>query len=128
MEFEQSISLPPVAESARTARLFVRLFLDDPVPPPIAEIAVLLTSELVSNAVLHAGPHPPNAEIGLRVSTTTQRVRVEVNDHSETSPTVGDGAFDKPSGRGMHLINRLASRWGIEPYTHGKTVWFAIDF
>lgn len=128
MEIEQRISLAPVAESARAARLFVRLLLDAPVPPPIAEMAVLLTSELVANAVMHAGPHSANAEIGLKVTTTTQRLRVEVNDHSETCPIVGDGATNKPSGRGMRLVERLASRWGVDPGTHGKTVWFAIDY
>jgi anti-sigma regulatory factor (Ser/Thr protein kinase) len=124
----QSISLPPTGEGVRAARRFVRLFLDEPVPPPVAETAVLLTSELVANAVQHAGPHAPDATIGLRVTSTTKHVRVEVDDHSGTNPTIGDGATGNPSGRGMLLVNRLASRWGIERGSRGKTVWFAIDF
>jgi anti-sigma regulatory factor (Ser/Thr protein kinase) len=127
MGAEQSISVAPVAGSVRTARSFVRLFLDDPVPPSTAEAAVLLTSELVTNAVLHAGPHAPGAEIALRVSSTSESVRVEVTDHSATMPTVGDGALDKLCGRGMLLVIRLASAWGVEPRADGKKVWFSID-
>ena len=40
---------------------------------------------------------------------------------------LGDGAADKPGGRGMLLVNGLASVWGIERRPNGKTVWFAID-
>ncbi|MCU1392139.1 MAG: ATP-binding region ATPase domain protein [Ilumatobacteraceae bacterium] len=127
MEAEQSISVAPVPGSVRTARSFVRLFLDDPVPPSMAEVAVLLTSELVANAVLHAGPHARGAEIAVRVASTSEAVRVEVTDHSPTVPTVGDGALDKSGGRGILLVIRLASAWGVDPHGDGKTVWFSID-
>ena len=127
MKAEQSISLAPEAASARAARLFVRLFLADPIPPPVAEIAVLLTSELVTNAFRHAGPHRGSDQFVLRVSSTTNRVRVEVEDHSVALPSVDDRGVDELSGRGMLLVDSLSSSWGVEPGTDGKKVWFAID-
>ncbi|MEO5901580.1 MAG: ATP-binding protein [Ilumatobacteraceae bacterium] len=127
MKAEQSISLAPVAASARAARLFVRLFLADPVPPTVAEIAVLLTSELVTNAFRHAGPHRSSDQLVLHVTSTAERVRVEVDDHSVALPTVDDRAFDMQSRRGMVLVNSLSSTWGVEAGPDGKKVWFAID-
>jgi anti-sigma regulatory factor (Ser/Thr protein kinase) len=90
------------------------------------ETIVLLVSELVSNAVQHGGPHGPGASVGLMVEDHSGGVRVEVTDAGTGDPCPGDGAIDRPSGRGLLLVEALASRWGCNRMAVGKTVWFEL--
>jgi serine/threonine-protein kinase RsbW len=91
------------------------------------DTAVLLVSELVTNAVLHGGPHAPTATIGLAVDVLRDRIRVEVDDAGSNRPVLGDGRPDRPGGRGLMLVQAMASRWGCDPAGVGKTVWFEVD-
>jgi len=91
------------------------------------EDAVLLASEVVTNAIVHGGPHGPAAQVLLRVDSTDARVRVEVHDKCAGFPTVGDGAAGRPSGRGMILVELLSSNWGVIISGAGKIVWFEIE-
>lgn len=72
MTDEQNSFLSPTAESVRTARRYVRLFLDEPVAPPVAETAGLLTSEVVANADQNGGPHAPYSWIELKITLKTE--------------------------------------------------------
>jgi anti-sigma regulatory factor (Ser/Thr protein kinase) len=85
------------------------------------EIAELLTSELVTNAVRHAA-----TEILLRVEVEERTIRVEVKDESTAMPRVRDDVG--VGGYGLRIVDELASRWGIERLPNdGKTVWFELD-
>ena len=86
-------------------------------------MVVLLVSELVSNAILHGGPHAPRATVGLAVAVVADHVRIEVEDAGPNIPVVGDGALDRLTGRGLILVQSLADRWGSEPSDVGKVVW-----
>lgn len=83
---------------------------------------VLLVSELATNAVLHAG----RPELIVRVLTSDSRLRVEVCDGSPDLPAPRDALVGAENGRGLELVEALASRWGVLPNPEGKTIWFEI--
>ncbi|MFF4549442.1 SpoIIE family protein phosphatase [Streptomyces sp. NPDC001435] len=105
-------------EVARARRLvrahLLEWGLDDAV-----DTAELLVSEVVSNAVRHAG----GARIGLRL-VRTDALLFEVTDDEPELPTLlGTGVYDE-SGRGLRVVSRLAREWGASAAGHRKTVWF----
>lgn len=87
----------------------------------------LLASEVATNVVQHAGPHFAGSEMVVVVSTTVGGVRVEVADGHPGVPVVGDGSLDGLSGRGVLLLDALASAWGVIPDSPGKVVWFEVS-
>lgn len=136
-----------------------------------AELACLLVSEIVTNVVIHATPHPVHREFtdtGVRDSETpfdgtpsfdefdedwsdlldevaeadeadaedddkefllrlrkgASRVWVEVFDHDLRLPRIRSAAADDEGGRGLYLVEQLATRWGSRPTPDGKAVWF----
>lgn len=115
--------LAAVPVSARHARAFVRVSLvDRSIPEPPLEDAVLLTGELVSNALDHA-----RAPIRVRVVTGRQLVRIEVHDGSRDPPRLKQVPLDATNGRGLFLVERLADAWGVARTPEGKVVWFEIS-
>ncbi len=119
--------LSPIPHSVRQARRFVRECLADAADAETSEVAVLLTSELVSNAIQHGGPHSPAASVRLSVHASLERFRVEVEDAGQDLPVVGDGAPTAVGGRGLLLVERLADRWGCERLAGGnKVVWIEV--
>lgn len=119
------IALEPTAHSVRSARVFAAGFLDGH-DVHVRETVVLLVSELVSNAVQHGGPYSSTATVALELETRPGLVRVEVTDAGTGDPRPGNGAINHPSGRGLLLVESLASRWGCDRLPVGKTVWFEI--
>lgn len=107
--------------SARTARSFVTQVLAQSPARECAETARLLVSELVTNALLHARS---DVEVIVRVDAT--RVRVEVHDHEERLPFLIAEPGDTIAGRGLHIVEELASGWGAERRRGGKAVWFEL--
>ena len=82
----------------------------------------LLTSELVTNAVVHT-----TTPFVLDVTLEAGVVRVAVEDGGPGEPrAMGPGAASE-HGRGLQLVDDLASRWGTEPLAQGKHVWFELD-
>ena len=115
-----AIALSPIPMSAAVARRFVRSRLDElAVPEPPLEDAVLLTSELVTNALLHA-----RTDLEVRLSTSRHRVRVEVHDGDKHRPRASSAPSDATSGRGLLLVQHVADEWGIDRAVGGKAVWF----
>ena len=110
-------------ESPSTARRFVAHTLNDWDARFDHDNALLLTSELVTNAVLHA----PGA-IVLHVELVQNRLRVAVTDHGPGRPVVH--ALDdltRPSGRGMVIVDAVSTAWGVDALPGGaKSVWFEL--
>ncbi len=121
-------SFEPVGRSVATARSFVR---DTPPGLGFADIvddAVVLTSELVTNAVVHAGTH---AEV--LCLRTEDGVRIEVSDRYPErevplqQSAVSMGSPDREGGRGLQLCAALATRWGVDYTPTHKNVWFQLN-
>lgn len=87
------------------------------------DVAVLLASELVGNAVEHAR----SDAILLVVDQRESRFRVEVHDDLAGRPTPQHADALAPRGRGLMLVERLAAEWGVDPSPRGgKQVWFQL--
>lgn len=88
---------------------------------------LLLTTELVTNAVKHAGVDE-DSKLRLRVEATAQLRRVSVFDPgSTTRPRVKDLDVSEPGGMGLFLVETLSSRWGSDREGDGSTrVWFEL--
>lgn len=83
---------------------------------------MLLTNELVTNAILHA-----DSEIDVLVDVTGDRVRVEVHDAARRAPVRRRGDPTSTAGRGLALVEALASDWGVDTVPgDGKFVWFEV--
>ncbi|MDJ0464758.1 SpoIIE family protein phosphatase [Streptomyces sp. H27-C3] len=121
-------SFDPVGRSVATARAFVRDTLQGWGYSDIVDDAVVLTSELVTNAVVHAG-----TTADVLCLRTEDGVRVEVADRypEREVPLQGTpqhfGSPDREGGRGLLLCAALASRWGVEYAPSTKQVWFQLD-
>ncbi|MEV5802971.1 SpoIIE family protein phosphatase [Streptomyces collinus] len=121
-------SFEPVGRSVATARSFVRDTLQGWGFADVVDDAVVLTSELVTNAVVHAGTH---AEV--LCLRTEDGVRVEVSDRypEREVPVQGSpaamGSPDREGGRGLQLCAALAARWGVDYTPTHKNVWFQLD-
>ncbi|MDQ3146741.1 MAG: ATP-binding protein [Actinomycetota bacterium] len=118
------MELPAIPSSARTARRFVgdALASFGVGGGDLAETAVLLTSELVTNAVLYTG-----GTIEVAVQRADGAVVVSVGDSSTVSPQPRRPGPEDPSGRGLGLVEALSEAWGVEqPSSEGKAVWFLL--
>jgi anti-sigma regulatory factor (Ser/Thr protein kinase) len=85
--------------------------------------AALVISELLSNALRHAGPL---AGSGVRVTwdLDTDTVRVSVSDGGgPTQPHLGQPSLTTTGGRGLRIVARLSRRWGTQCDDEGTTVW-----
>ncbi|MGW0993936.1 ATP-binding protein [Streptomyces sp. NPDC002520] len=90
--------------------------------PGRSEIAELLTSELVTNALVHT-----DDDAVLIAVVSQDALRVEVRDFVARrprlcAPDTGDGTH----GRGLVLVQSLADAWGVRPHDVGKSVWFEL--
>ena len=86
------------------------------------EVAGQLVSELIANAVRHAG----GRTFGLRLVRRSGCVRIEVRDPSRALPCLILGDVDDVGGRGLQLVSTLSQRWGADLMSHGKSVWFEL--
>jgi anti-sigma regulatory factor (Ser/Thr protein kinase) len=117
----------PRPQAAKEARDGVDR-LAERVAPEILDDVRLLVSELVTNSVRH-GAVPQDGRIELRAALTSSAVRVEVIDTSGgfTSAT-RTRSENRAGGWGLYLVQRIASRWGIDSSGEQTTrVWFEID-
>jgi anti-sigma regulatory factor (Ser/Thr protein kinase) len=115
------LRLPPESPSAAAARRFVVAELAAE-PPDVRDAAALLASELVTNAVLHA-----NTDFEVSVTRSPRTLRVEVSDESDRPPVLRNYGLEAATGRGLRLVDRLASSWGVERRGFGKSVWFELE-
>lgn len=120
---------PPeiVAETVPSSVAKIRRFAVDAAlahdPAIDTDVVALLVSELATNAMLHG-----EGQVRVRVLPRSTGVRVEVGDASPQVPARRSPAPDAEGGRGIALVEALASAWGVESSsTSGKTVWFELD-
>ena len=107
---------------ARTARHAAAACCQEAAAGPVCVDAIeLMTSEVVTNALRHGGGR---VSFGLACGPCV--VRVEVADEERAVPVVTDGSFEQEGGRGMLIVDALATDWGVQRTTTGKTVWFEV--
>jgi anti-sigma regulatory factor (Ser/Thr protein kinase)/GAF domain-containing protein len=123
MPQEAVVVLPADGTSPSAARRYVRGFLGDRGLWSLADDALLLVTELVTNAVVHAGT--PSE---LRLRADGGGLRVEVVDRSPGSAPVvrGDADGSREGGRGLFLLDALAQEWGTSHARDRKSVWFRL--
>jgi len=81
----------------------------------------LLVSELVTNALVHAG-----SEAEVAVVLRSDAIRVEVADDSTNPPVLREATPREPGGRGLALVEALSTSWGFDIHDDGKVVWFEV--
>jgi anti-sigma regulatory factor (Ser/Thr protein kinase) len=118
------LELAPDPLSVAVARRWCRSVLGQLGDGEVTEVNTLLASELVSNAVLHAG-----TPCSLHIDVDAERVRVEVHDDDDHLPL--GAAHQDPlgqSGRGLLLVRELSSSYGaLSNPAGGKLVWFEVS-
>jgi anti-sigma regulatory factor (Ser/Thr protein kinase) len=115
-----TLRLPPTDTSASQARRWVTAELGA-APLDVLERAVLLVSEVVTNAVLHA-----ETEIVLSLVTATDHWRIEVADECPDLPAPRHYDLEATTGRGLCFLSALALDWGVTTTQRGKTIWFVL--
>jgi anti-sigma regulatory factor (Ser/Thr protein kinase) len=111
---------PTAASAARRALAKLRSELD----PPLLESLRLLVTELITNAVRHAGAR----KVELLVVVSQPAVRVEVVDPGPGfDPERSTKTRDHHGGWGLFLVDRLADRWGVIQEGEGTRVWFELE-
>jgi anti-sigma regulatory factor (Ser/Thr protein kinase) len=116
-----AFTLPGTPYSVRMARFYVRAALSYHDLGDYAEDAEVVASELVTNAVAHAGAHPVGLE--LTYLEGAGAVAVIVTDCCPLPPVMHAPAGDTEHGRGLHLIDALSARWGWQRQDPGKAVY-----
>jgi anti-sigma regulatory factor (Ser/Thr protein kinase) len=115
------LAFSPVPDAVRTARHALR---DRGLDADMDHTVSLLTSELVGNAVRHAGALDPTDRIVFHARLSEDHVRVEVADHG---PGFDPEVRHESPGFGLRLVDKLATRWGVERTARGCRVWFEVD-
>ncbi len=113
-----SVELPPAAASATRARTLARDQLAAAAPREVIDVVAIVVTELVANAVLHAG-----TPIHLMLDVHPGEIRVEVEDGSSQRATRYEYGPEAVTGRGLALVERLSEAWGVEATPTGKCVW-----
>jgi anti-sigma regulatory factor (Ser/Thr protein kinase) len=112
---------PAAAAEARRQVLATICAWDVPVD---VDVAVLLTSELVTNAIRHQAEET----ITLTITCVCGQLRVDVHDTSRTMPVILDAPADAEAGRGLMLVASLSTDWGVHRTRSGKAVYFTLEF
>ena len=116
-----SVELPPEPASASRARQLARERLRVVCTPDVLDTVALLVTELVTNAILHA-----RTPLQLEIEVHPDRVRLCVEDASLQQPELHHYDTDAVTGRGLALLEQLATSWGVEARPSGKVVWCEI--
>jgi anti-sigma regulatory factor (Ser/Thr protein kinase) len=119
MTDERRFSRSPTSASAarRFARAALRGLADE-----IVDAAVLMVSELATNAIEHA-----ESEFVVRLTRDAAEVRIEVDDDGPGRPRVLAPGLADSSGRGVQIVEAMSRSWGVRSKPPGKTVWFTLS-
>jgi CheY-like chemotaxis protein len=119
---ESRVVLDRVPGAPRLARRFVDETLRRWDCADVLDVVELLVSELVTNAISHARS-PAEVSVVLH----RDRIRIEVEDLSSATPRVKQLESESLNGRGLAIVERLSSAWGVdELQSGGKIVWFEV--
>jgi serine/threonine-protein kinase RsbW len=124
-----SLTIPGRPEHVRQARAFAARTLGElgAAAGALAETAVLLTSELVTNAVRHSRSRAAGGSIAVVILRVPGGVRVEVTDDgSDLSAPIVKGDTFASDGHGLFLVESMAEQWGWLRGVAGTTVWFRL--
>ena len=113
--------LPALPSSAGEARRLLRDALPGEASEEAVDAAALALSEIVTNALVHAG-----TPMRLRVILAPSAVRVELADGSVHLPLPRDYSRAAGTGRGLHMVTEVVDQWGAHHDEDGKVVWFEI--
>ncbi len=120
-----TLTVPGRPEHVREARAFAAKALGD--LHPALDNVVLLTSELVTNAITHSRSRRRGGAVQVVITESEAGVRVEVCDQgSELSAPVVRSEVFASDGHGLFLVQSLADQWGYVRDDNGTTVWFWI--
>lgn len=122
MQTAHELELAAEPDAVPRARHFVVDVLGHRDDADLLSTAELAVSELVTNALLHAGT-------GVRIrllEPDDESVVIEVHDYSRTTPVRSLGGPESMTGRGIALVDMMSHRWGVEPTESGKYVWCEI--
>jgi anti-sigma regulatory factor (Ser/Thr protein kinase) len=115
----QRADLKAVPEARRALRDLLRQWGK----PGRSDVAELLTSELVTNALIHT-----DTDAILTATVSPRGLRVEVRDFVARRPRLRiSNSDDGTHGRGLVLVQSLADAWGVRAHGVGKVVWFELD-
>ena len=117
-------SWPPVPSNVAAARRFVAAALTTwRQPEALVDAVVLVTSEMATNAVLHAG-----SDFEVSVQRLPDGLLLRVNDHSPRPPVQRSCSATSTTGRGTYLLDALCRGWGaVDDGLGGKAVWALLD-
>lgn len=118
-----AVNLPKEVTSVSAARRFLSARLEGGCPPELRDVALLLVSELVTNAVRY-GAEP--IELDVRFSPDGDALKVTVSDANPAPPLLRPDVPEDTGGRGLHLLRALSDDWGHEQQGQGKNVWFTL--
>jgi anti-sigma regulatory factor (Ser/Thr protein kinase) len=118
-----SLTIPGRPDRVSEARAFVRKVIGT--DSPVADTAVLLTSEIVTNAVMHSDSRRAGGSVTVLMIEISGGLRVEVaDDGSDLSAPVVRGDVYASDGHGLYLVQAMADQWGYVRDETGTTVWF----
>lgn len=112
----------PVPASVSAARRFVVSTLSELGVDDYTDAVVSVCSELATNAVLHA-----RTRFTVRITAIDETVRLEVADGSGRRPARRRYSDQATTGRGLAVVERLSTNWGVEPGAAGKCVWASFE-
>jgi anti-sigma regulatory factor (Ser/Thr protein kinase) len=118
-----SVTIPGIPEQVSGTRAFIARVLDR-LPGVDRDAATLLTSELVTNAILHTGSGAPGGTVTVVVIGVPAGVLVEVIDDGSAGTPMVKGDLYATEGQGLLLVQQLATQWGYLRDDSGTTVWF----
>ncbi len=119
-----STTLPPAATSSALGRRFVERTFGEWGVSSCVDDVLLLVTELVTNAVVHAG-----TEVELTLEARPDAVFASVGDRYSARSLPTEARVprdDSESGRGIFLVHAISTRWGVEHTGFGKHVWFEV--
>ena len=124
-EIEQPLSdrltVPSLPASIASVRRFAVKACRDSGLVSLCDTVALLVSEVATNALVHG-----NGDVQVRVLAEQGVLRVEVSDESPRLPVPRAAGPLEEGGRGLALVETLASAWGVQPEGSGKIVWFEL--
>ena len=122
--YQRRVRLTREPAAAAAARSQVRGAIREWKVPVDHDIAVLLTSDLVTNAITHGD----GETVTLAIRCSREQLRIDVYDKSRSLPVGASGPADADTGRGLILVASLSTEWGSFRTPAGKAMYFALAF